>query len=455
MDRLSVPWLQRFDKSSRLVLSALMSGHWGALAAFRILQRSPSGEDARQGFNWQIFTENLCSQEPVLKGSEKILTIKPLLLLLPLLCQRNLFSLLLTVQSAVPKDCLSRLLQASRQDPSPDLWVQRLRDLLQMGLQEKSLAPILLSDACQQRLKGLCQKVTAPHCSKPSLEKKLSWYVKQADPSSVMARGIPGPVSHIRKKKKLAEEPLDPAEERSRKRSRLEVELDTELSGPHAVLPTVGTASAGNEIMMEVSGNEDGCSPSKNVYQSSPKKDTVERRDANQSTQQDNKADVPDHIKVHVQKLKELLAMQFDHSDGTAPPELQILNECTPSQLDHLCSLLQLSECQENELLQFCSWLVALTPDLGYSNAAVLAGKLFLPRVLLLTEPASWSLTTALMMFCSKYSRPVCCTLIFSIVQAPEKCELISFINKWGYIAFYLIGNFLKANQLSADKIRP
>ncbi|KAF7254120.1 Fanconi anemia group E protein [Varanus komodoensis] len=160
-----------------------------------------------------------------------------------------------------------------------------------------------------------------------------------------MARGIPGPVSHIRKKKKLAEEPLDPAEERSRKRSRLEVELDTELSGPHAVLPTVGTASAGNEIMMEVSGNEDGCSPSKNVYQSSPKKDTVERRDANQSTQQDNKADVPDHIK-----------------------------------LDHLCSLLQLSECQENELLQFCSWLVALTPDLGYSNAAVLAGKLFLPR---------------------------------------------------------------------------
>uniref|UniRef100_A0A8D2KZ73 Uncharacterized protein n=1 Tax=Varanus komodoensis TaxID=61221 RepID=A0A8D2KZ73_VARKO len=72
---LSVPWLQRFDKSSRLVLSALMSGHWGALAAFRILQRSPSGEDARQGFNWQIFTENLCSQEPVLKGSEKILTM--------------------------------------------------------------------------------------------------------------------------------------------------------------------------------------------------------------------------------------------------------------------------------------------------------------------------------------------------------------------------------------------
>uniref|UniRef100_A0A8D2KZI0 FA complementation group E n=1 Tax=Varanus komodoensis TaxID=61221 RepID=A0A8D2KZI0_VARKO len=329
--------------------------------------------------------------------------------------QRNLFSLLLTVQSAVPKDCLSRLLQASRQDPSPDLWVQRLRDLLQMGLQEKSLAPILLSDACQQRLKGLCQKVTAPHCSKPSLEKKLSWYVKQADPSSVMARGIPGPVSHIRKKKKLAEEPLDPAEERSRKRSRLEVELDTELSGPHAVLPTVGTASAGNEIMMEVSGNEDGCSPSKNVYQSSPKKDTVERRDANQSTQQDNKA---------------------DHSDGTAPPELQILNECTPSQLDHLCSLLQLSECQENELLQFCSWLVALTPDLGYSNAAVLAGKLFLPRVLLLTEPASWSLTTALMMFCSKYSRPVCCTLIFSIVQAPEKCELIKFCL---FISFFFV----------------
>ncbi|XP_062975023.1 Fanconi anemia group E protein [Elgaria multicarinata webbii] len=422
MDRLSVPWMHRFDQSFRLLLCSLVSGHWGALAAFRTLQRSQSGEEARQGFNWQSFTVNLCSQEPVLKGPEKTLTLKPLLLLLPVLCQRNLFSLLLTVQSAVPKDCLIRLLQASRQDPSPDQWVQRLRDLLQVGMQEKSsLMPVLLSDTCQQRLKGLCQKVMTPRCSKPSLERKLSWFVKQADPCLMLAGDALGSVSQTRKKKKLAEEPLGPEEERQRKRSRLEDELDTELPRRHAVLQGVGAASTGTEVMMEVFGNEDVHSLSYNVCQSSVKEDAVERRDANQSPQQDTAAEVPDHIKVHVPKLKELLEMQFDHSDGNAPLQLQVLNECTPSQLEGLCSLLQLSECPENELLQFCTWLVALSPDLGYSNAAVLAGKLFLPRVLLLTEPPSWSLTTALMMFCSKYARPVCCTLISSIVQAPGK----------------------------------
>ncbi|KAH0618823.1 hypothetical protein JD844_018317 [Phrynosoma platyrhinos] len=250
------PWLQRCDKTSRLLLCTLMSGPCGALAAFRTLQRSQSAEEGRQGFNWQIFTEYLCSQEPVLKGPEKTLILL---------------------------------------DSSPDLWVQRMRDLLQMGLEEKSSStPGLLSSVCEQKLKNLCQK---------------------------------------------------------------------EVGGPRA----------GNELMMEVSGNEDVHSPSDSVCQSAPMENAIERGGGNQTPPQDAAAMVPDHIKVHVTKLKEQLQLQFDHSDGTAPPELQILNECTPSQ------------------------------------------------ILLLTEPASWALTTALMRFCSKYARPVCCTLISSIVQAPEK----------------------------------
>ncbi|XP_053107114.1 Fanconi anemia group E protein isoform X2 [Hemicordylus capensis] len=413
---LSVPWLQRFNKSSRLLLYTLMSGNWGALAAFRTLQRSLSGEESRQGFNWQIFTENLCTREPVLEGPEKTLTLKPLLLLLPVLCQRNLFSLLLTVQSVVPRDCLSRLLQASRQDPSLDQWVQKLRDLLQVRLQEKSSSmPVLLTDACRQQLKDLCQKVIAPGSSQLSSERKLSWFMKQAEPSYVPIRD-----SQIRKNKKVAEESLDLEEERQGKRSRLEVcELDTELSKTPTLPQKSGIASIENMLVMEASEDEDVHGLTNN-HQSSQSKGKVERN-ASQSSQQDTAAEVPGHIKAHVPKLKELLEIQFDHSDGIAPPELQVLNECNPSQLEGLCSLLQLSECPENELLQFCTWLVALSPDLGYTNAAVLAGKLFLPRVLLLTEPASWLLTTSLMMFSSKYARPVCCTLIPSIVQAPGK----------------------------------
>ncbi|CAI5777595.1 FA complementation group E [Podarcis lilfordi] len=418
MDGPPVPWLQRFDKASRLLLCTLMSGHWGALAAFRTLQRSLSGQGASQGFSWWTFTEILCSQEPVLTGSEKTLTLKPLLLLLPVLCQRNLFSLLLTVQSTVPEACLQHLLQASRQDPSPDLWVQRLRDLLQVRVQENSsVMPVLLSDSCRQQLKYICQKVS---CGKPGLERKLSWCAKQASPYIAWTGDAPGSVPQIRENKEVAEEPLDPEEKVLEKRSRLEVELNTELCEPHGLMQGVGV-NTGNEVMMEVSENEGVHSTSNDVYQSCPKEEAEEAKVANWSPQQDTAAGVPDYIKDHVPKLKELLEMQFDLSDGIAPPELQVFNECTPSQLKVLCSLLQLSECPENKLLHFCTWLVALSPDLGYSNAAVLAEKLFLPRVLSLTEPPSWPLTTALMMFCSKYSRPVCCTLISSVIQAPAK----------------------------------
>ncbi|XP_042317750.1 Fanconi anemia group E protein isoform X2 [Sceloporus undulatus] len=421
MDKPSLPWLQRCDKTSRLLLCTLMSGPCGALAAFRSLQRSQSTEEGRQGFNWQIFTEYLCSQEPVLKGPEQTLILKPLLLLLPVLCQRNLFSLLLTVESAVPKDCLNRLLQASRLDSSPDLWVQRMRDLLQMGLEEKSAStPGLLSSVCEQQLKDLCQKVMAHH-SKPISQRKLSWFVKQTDPCLEPCGDALVSGSQMRKNKKALEETLTPEEERQRKRLRLDAEGDRDFLKSYTVLQGVGVPSTGNELMMEVSGSDDVHSLSDNVCQTAPKENAIETGGENQNPSQDAAAKVPDHIKVHVPKLKEQLQLQFDHLGGTPPPELQILNECTPSQLEGLCSLLQLSECLENELLQFCTWLVALSPDLSYSNAAVLVAKLFLPRILLLTDPASWALITALMMFCSKYARPVCCTLISSIVQAPEK----------------------------------
>ncbi|KAL7985282.1 hypothetical protein Chor_003852, partial [Crotalus horridus] len=436
--------LQRFDNFSRLLLCTLMSGQWGTMAAFRTLQQSLPVEKGRQHFNWQIFTEKLCSQEPVLEEPNKALTTKPVLMLLPVLCQRNLFSLLLIVQSTVPKDCLSCLLQASRKDPNPDLWVQRLRDLLLAGMEERSfLTPILLSSTCQQQLKCLCQKIMTHSSSNANLERKLNWFVKLERSCLVPAGNNFQSGSQIRKKRKASEESLNLEEENQRKRSQLEIKLDTEISQPQSELQDVGTE--GTEKELDTFGNED-------VHcLSSVKEDEVEKRIVSQSSEHDTVTEVPDHMKNHISKLKELLEMQFDCSNGTAPPELQILNECTPGQLEDLCSLLKLSECPENELLQFCCWIVALSPELGYKKAAILAEKLFLSRVcienlkqlkkkslwlkkqsfmdftfisgifmiLSLTETASWPLTTALMMFCSKYPRPVCCALLSSIVQVP------------------------------------
>ncbi|NWY36536.1 FANCE protein, partial [Sylvia atricapilla] len=115
------------------------------------------------------------------------------------------------------------------------------------------------------------------------------------------------------------------------------------------------------------------------------------------------------------------------------PSELSILNNCSPGQLEGLCSFLQLSTCPEPFLVRFCSWLLALTPDLSYTSAAILAEQLFLRRVLSLTQPPSRHLMAALTSFCSKYSRPFCRVLVAAVLQEPGEgaeqtklmCELV------------------------------
>ncbi|KAF1529501.1 UNVERIFIED_CONTAM: Fanconi anemia group E protein, partial [Eudyptes pachyrhynchus] len=105
---------------------------------------------------------------------------------------------------------------------------------------------------------------------------------------------------------------------------------------------------------------------------------------------------------------------------------------CCP-QLEGLCSFLQLSTCPEHLLVCFCSWLLALTPDLSYTSAAILAEQLFLRRVLSLTQPPSRHLMAALASFCSKYSQPFCRVLVAAVLQEPGEgaeqtklvCELV------------------------------
>ncbi|NXF32470.1 FANCE protein, partial [Nyctibius bracteatus] len=103
------------------------------------------------------------------------------------------------------------------------------------------------------------------------------------------------------------------------------------------------------------------------------------------------------------------------------------------SQLEGLCSFLQLSTCPEHLLGRFCGWLLALTPDLSYTSAAVLAEQLFLGRVLSLTQPPSRHLMAALASFCSKYSQPFCRVVVAAVLREPGEgaeqtklvCELL------------------------------
>ncbi|NXL36883.1 FANCE protein, partial [Glaucidium brasilianum] len=93
---------------------------------------------------------------------------------------------------------------------------------------------------------------------------------------------------------------------------------------------------------------------------------------------------------------------------------------CCP-QLEGLCSFLQLSTCPEHLLVHFCSWLLALTPNLSYTSAAILAEQLFLRRVLSLTQLPSRHLMAALASFCSKYSQPFCQVLVAAVLREPRE----------------------------------
>ncbi|XP_067387809.1 Fanconi anemia group E protein isoform X2 [Emydura macquarii macquarii] len=433
MEAPSAPWLQRFDKPSCLLLHTLTSGPGGALAAFRALQCIQCHDEPGQAFHWQIFTETLCAEEPVLQGPERTLTLRPILLLLPVLCQRNLFTLLHMVQSSMPKDCLSQLLQATRKDPSPDLWVQALGDLLQRGLREERscLTPGPLTDVCRQELKSLCQLIVGGTQSKLDLERKPGCFIQEHPGPELWPAGEAAvSASQLRKRKEAAEESLSP--EGERKRSRLDEDgLGLEPLAGCAFLKGAGATE--DEIAVEASGHESVQSETRGASENAQQDAVVETREARQDSQRDMAAKVHDFLQTHVARLKMLLEMESDQTDGTAPPELQILNECSPGQLEGLCSLLQLLERPERTLVQFCTWLLALVPEISYTKAAILTEQLFLQRVLSLTQPASRHLMAALTSFCSKYARPVCCALIAPALRAPGAgpertklvCELI------------------------------
>ncbi|XP_058711953.1 Fanconi anemia group E protein isoform X3 [Poecile atricapillus] len=392
------PWLQICPGPCRLLLHALSSGPGGAMAALRVLQRGQRREGPGQAFPWQALTAALCAEEPSLEGPKDTLAVKPRLLLLPVLCQRNLFSLLLVVQNVVPGDCLDQLLQALEQDSHVDPWVKTLGDLLQQGAraEEGSPHPTALSSMCQQQLRDLCQKIAQ---KKPEGQRKLNWcFSKQP--------GAPDSAPQGGKRKKMSEESLELDSEREGKRLLLE-EVAFEPLEPQECGDIAGVEE---EVPEEPSGNVSAQGTDKAAPDSSQQDAVGELRKISQT---ELAVEVQSFVQMHGQRLKMLLLQE--------------------SSLEGLCSFLQLSTCPEPFLVRFCSWLLALTPDLSYTSAAILAEQLFLRRVLSLTQPPSRHLMAALTSFCSKYSHPFCHVLVAAMLQEPGEgaeqtklmCELV------------------------------
>ncbi|XP_009699276.1 PREDICTED: Fanconi anemia group E protein, partial [Cariama cristata] len=352
------------------------------------------------------------------------LSSKPRLLLLPVLCQRNLFSLLLVVQAVVPGGCLGQLLQVVEQDSHVDPWMRTLGDLLQQGprREECSPPPAPLSSTCQQQLRCLCRKIAQ---NKPEGRRKLNWcFSKQPGAAGDVADSV------LRggKRKKVSEESLELDEEREGKRLLLEdVAFDPDPTGTQEGGDVAGVEE---EMPGEPSGDRSAQSPDGAAPESSQQDAAGEPRKISQA---ELAVEVQSFLQMHGQRLKMLLQKESNHSELSVPPELQILNNCSSGQLEGLCSFLQLSTCPEHLLVRFCSWLLALTPDLSYTSTAILAEQLFLRRVLSLTQPPSRHLMAALASFCSKYSQPLCQVLVAAVLREPGEgieqtklvCELV------------------------------
>uniref|UniRef100_A0A452RGF9 Fanconi Anaemia group E protein C-terminal domain-containing protein n=1 Tax=Ursus americanus TaxID=9643 RepID=A0A452RGF9_URSAM len=76
--------------------------------------------------------------------------------------------------------------------------------------------------------------------------------------------------------------------------------------------------------------------------------------------------------------------------------------------MDLLCAQLQLPQLSDPAVLQLCTWLLSLSPDLSLSNATVLTKSLFLRRVGALLPPA--------------HDRPdlLLCQVCLSCLQSPS-----------------------------------
>ncbi|XP_065554389.1 Fanconi anemia group E protein isoform X2 [Lathamus discolor] len=419
MEPHGLPWLQSLDKPSRLLLHALASSSCGTLAALRMLQRVQPGEEPGPVFPWQTFTTALCAGEPVLDGPEGALAVKPRLLLLPVVCQRNLFSLLLVVHALVPGGCLDRLLQALEQDSHVDPWVRALGNLLRQEARAAACCPHPgpLSSMCQQQLRCLGQRTGHNH---PEGRRKLNWcFSKQPGGTGDGADSV----LHGGKHKEVSEESRELDEEREGKRMLLE----EVVFAPPGMQEVGDVAGMEEEMPEESSGDGSAQSPGGAAPESS------QQEAPRKLSQAEVAVEVQSFLQLHGPRLKMLLLQESSHPDLSIPPELHILNSCSPAQLEGLCSFLQLSTCPEHLLVRFCSWLLVLSPELSYTSAATLAQQLFLRRVLSLTQPPSRHLMAALTSFCSKYSQPFCHVLVAAVLQEPGEgaeqtklvCELV------------------------------
>nr|XP_019944502.1 PREDICTED: Fanconi anemia group E protein [Paralichthys olivaceus] len=380
-------FLSRFDGQSKLLLRSLMSGASGVHRAVDVFHRQ---QRSNPEMSLCHFIEKLCEDEVTCSQTgEQPLTVKPLVSLFPASLKQNLLSFIYLIHPVLPQTSVLHLLKCLSQDPHPNPWISALCRQIRRSVGVHDEEP-LYSPLCSQRLKELSQRLAV--CGGTGgWAKCLSDQTVESGSQSASSLSELG----TQRKRKLSFVTVDSGDEETEQQSK--------------------------RRKMDVCGSERVSAEEQDVHKETPER--LERDAAAETPAEelqpapDRLCDsLPEHIKVSVLQIKELLESHTEW-DQSSMDVFKVLNDCDPAQVEGLCSALSLPDVPEPTLPKLCSSVLTLSPDLSYSTAATLIKSLLLERVLSLSEPASRCLVTAVTSLCGRYPRPMCHALIGPILK--------------------------------------
>ncbi|XP_075189971.1 Fanconi anemia group E protein isoform X4 [Anomaloglossus baeobatrachus] len=176
--------LYDYDRVGRLFLQALGTGSHGLLAAHRVLQLCPGP------FPWKDILENLCMNIPYQDGLTGKLILKPKLFQLPILLQRNFFSLLNFILYNLPTPCIQLVVKIVRKDQNiSDAW---LLYLTHQFLKNSDHDTCTHRTQAMESLQILCQGLGQRGAELPKLGQfQQTWYSSPADCSIMQRKSEP------------------------------------------------------------------------------------------------------------------------------------------------------------------------------------------------------------------------------------------------------------------------
>ncbi|XP_029292021.1 Fanconi anemia group E protein isoform X2 [Cottoperca gobio] len=372
-------FVSRFDGPSKLLVRSLLCGSSGAHRALSVFHRQ---QRANPDMSLSTFMEILCQDDITCPRTEaQPLAVKPLVCLFPALFKQNLLSFIYLVHAILPRPPVLHLLKCLSQDSPTNPWITALVRQLERNLIAHNEEP-LYTPMCSQRLQELSQRL--------------------------VGFGETGGWSKCLSSQTFGLSEL--ATQRKRKGSFVTLDSDGEETGQQS-----------KRIKMDVSGSECLEAVEQRATEETAGRlgsDAPAETPAEElQTAAESPCDVlPEHIKVSVLQIKELLESQTEW-DQSSMEVFKVLNDCDPGQVEVLCCMLRLADLPEQTLPKLCSSILAPSPDFSYSTAATLIKSLLLQKVLSLSEPASRCLVTAVTSLCSRYPRPMCHALMGPVLE--------------------------------------